>query len=108
MCMTESRLLLLRRRLGMCLLPALFWGGLTTAARAQDHLATMPGYDRYQRMNREIRDAARAGFPDYLSFVTWAADGSAFQYRKDGKLWRYDVAARKAAETDKELPSQPT
>ncbi len=63
-------------------------------AAAQDRLKTMPGYARYEKMSREIPSAAKLG----ALIVTWSPDGRTFEYRKDGKLYRYDVAARKAVE----------
>jgi dipeptidyl-peptidase-4 len=49
----------------------------------------MPGYDRYAEMAPLIREAVVSGA---LS-VTWAEDGSSFEYGHDGKLYRYTVAA---------------
>ncbi len=66
----------------------------TTAAFAQDRLKTMPGYERFDRMSRETTNAFKSGA---LS-VTWTNEGKAFDYRKDGKWFRYDIAARAATE----------
>ncbi len=68
--------------------------GVTFAA-AQDRLKTMPGYARYEKMSREIPSAVKLG----ALIVTWSPEGKTFEYRKDGKIYRYDVAARKAVET---------
>ena len=59
---------------------------------AQDRLQTMPGYERAQHVARE-EPAVRGGA---LS-ATWF-DANAFEYSKDGKRYRYDVAARRASE----------
>jgi len=59
---------------------------------AQDRLKTMPGYERYQKLNREMSNAVKLGA---LS-VVWTNDGKAFDYSRDGKRYRYDIAARKA------------
>jgi len=61
---------------------------------AQDRLKTMPGYERYQKLNREMSNAVKLGA---LS-VVWTNDGKAFDYSRDGKRYRYDIAARKATE----------
>ncbi len=66
----------------------------TMFSAAQDRLKTMPGYARYEKMSREIPSAAKLG----SLIVTWSPDGKTFEYRKDGKLYRYDVAARRAVE----------
>ncbi|MGE3820404.1 MAG: DPP IV N-terminal domain-containing protein, partial [Isosphaeraceae bacterium] len=67
---------------------------LTTSASAQDRLKAMPGYERHQKMSREINGSYKSG----SLAVTWAEDGESFDYRKDGKSYRFDVAARKAEE----------
>src|SRR5437867_953736 len=69
------------------------------AALAQARLKTMPGYAQYQKMSREITNAVKLGS---LS-VTWKEEGKAFEYQKDGKRYRYDIAARKTVE----LPAAP-
>src|SRR5258708_5229730 len=69
-------------------------GGFATTSRAQDRLKTMPGYDRYQEMSRKIPGALKSGA---LS-VTWKNGGKAFEYRKDGKSFRFDIAEGKAKE----------
>ena len=60
---------------------------------AQDRLKTMPGYAQYERMARELPAAVKSG----ALAVTWK-DGNTFEYVRDGKLYRYDVAARTAVE----------
>ncbi len=64
------------------------------AVNGQDRLKTMPGYEQFQKMNPQIRGSVK---PGSLS-VTWKDDGKAFEYQKDGKRYRYDVAAGKATE----------
>ncbi len=61
-------------------------------ATAQDRLPSMPGYARYQEVSPQIRNALVSGALN----VTWAPDGSSFEYVRGGKLNRYDVAARAA------------
>lgn len=62
--------------------------------RAQDRLKLLPGYDQFEKMTRETRGLA-ADFGSLV--VTWTEDSSAFDYARDGKLYRFDVASRKAS-----------
>ena len=66
---------------------------LPVAAHAQDRLKSVPGYERFQRMSREVTNAVTLGA---LS-VTWTNDSQAFEYRKDGKRYRYDIATKSAS-----------
>ncbi len=63
-------------------------------ASAQDRLKTMPGYEQYQKITREMASAVRPGALQ----VTWKDDGKAFEYRKDGKAFRYDIATKQTSE----------
>src|SRR6185436_18872605 len=74
---------------------ALLAGFLTLTAAAQDRLKTMPGHDQFLKMSVQMRDAVK---PGTLVGVSWKDGGKAFTYRKDGKTWRYDIAAGKAEE----------
>jgi len=67
---------------------------LSAAVGAQDRLKSMPGYEQYLRMSKEIPSAIRMG---NLS-VAWKDGGKAFEYTKDGKTWRFDIAAKTATE----------
>src|SRR5262245_59275623 len=69
------------------LLAFCFW---SETCVAQDRLKTMPGYERYVKMNREMTNAVKLGS---LS-VTWKENGNVFEYQKDGKRYRYDIATR--------------
>jgi len=80
---------LVRAGLGLALAAGVFH----ITAGAQDRLKTMPGYEKYAKMAREIPTAVKSGA---LS-VTWK-DGKTFEYVRDGKLYRYDVAAKFATE----------
>ena len=62
------------------------------ALGAQDRLKTMPGYDRFQKMSQDMPAAVKMG----SLAVTWKEDGTAFEYARDGKLYRYDIAGRQA------------
>jgi dipeptidyl-peptidase-4 len=68
-------------------------GAFHLTAGAQDRLRTLPGYERYQRMSREIPGAVKTG----ALTVSWK-DPKTFEYVRDGKLYRYDVTARFATE----------
>ena len=66
----------------MCLVLAVWRGG------AQDRLRSLPGYDQYQKMAGSAVGAVKSG---ELS-VTWSGDSRSFEYRRDGKRYRYDLA----------------
>jgi len=69
------------------------------AAVAQDRLKTMPGYEQFQKMSKEIPGSVKMG---RLS-VTWKDGGQAFEYARDNKRYRFDIATRTATE----LPPPP-
>lgn len=52
----------------------------------------MPGYDRYEKMRREIVGSVKRGSLQ----VRWDDDGKALSYSWDGKQYKYDIASRKA------------
>ena len=60
---------------------------------AQDRLRTMPGYEQFQRMRREIPGSVKLGSVT----AQWKEDGSSFEYAWDGKRYRYHVATRTAS-----------
>jgi dipeptidyl-peptidase 4 len=70
---------------------------LAVTSGAQDRLKTMPGYDQYQRMSKEIPGAVKPG----ALTVKWQDGGKALTYQKDGKTYRYDIATGQATETEK-------
>lgn len=74
---------------------------LCSLASAQDRLPTMPRYDRYEKLRREIGNSVQRG----EILATWSEDGKAFFYTKDGKNYKYDIA-KKAAEETTEKPPQ--
>ena len=88
--MTKRSLLVVRR---MSLCAAFATGAFHVAASAQDRLPTLPGYQQFQRISQDGRDALKPG----ALAVTWK-DARTFEYSRDGKLYRYDVAAKAAAE----------
>ena len=79
---------LLRGALAAAVAAAVLWAPVG----AQDRLKTYPGYEQYQKMLREIPASVKLGSLN----VQWQPDGSSFQYAKDGKLYRYDIASKQA------------
>ena len=61
---------------------------------AQERIKSMPGYEQYQKMSREIPGSVK---PGTLS-VKWLDGGAAFEYTREGKTYRYDLSTRTAAE----------
>lgn len=88
-----------RRRVALrsTLLLAALCGLLPASLRAQDRFHALPLYKEYQTRLSALRGSVTRG--DLL--VTWSADGKAFSYNRNGKVYRYDIAARKALPTDK-------
>lgn len=62
---------------------------------AQDRLKQMPGYERWEAMQPKLAGAVKSG----AVTPTWAEDGKSFEFTRDGKRFKYDVAARRAMET---------
>jgi dipeptidyl-peptidase-4 len=73
-------------------------------SEGQDRLKAMPGYSKYQQKAREITGAAVR--PGNLA-VSWTEGGKAFEFRKDGKSYRYDIAARKLEELKGRSAAEP-
>jgi dipeptidyl-peptidase 4 len=83
------------RRVGIAVVGAFALVTALGVAEGQDRLKGMPGYARFQEKSREIPGALKSG----SLTVTWRDGGKAFEYRKDGKNYRYDIAAKKSEET---------
>jgi len=66
--------------------------GASRPAIAQDRLKLMSGYEQYRKMQAQIPNSVKLGSLE----VKWEEDGKAFTYQKEGKTYRYGVAARKA------------
>jgi dipeptidyl-peptidase-4 len=67
---------------------------LQTRPGAQDRLKSMPGYERFRKMSVATRGlGASLAAPT----ITWTDDSSAFEFTRDGKLLRFDVATRQAS-----------
>jgi dipeptidyl-peptidase 4 len=79
------------RRAAFVLLAAL--GLFVGSMKAQDRLKAMPGYEQYAKVSKEIIGAVK---PGTLS-VTWK-DATTFEYPKDNRLYRYDVAKKLATD----------
>lgn len=64
---------------------------LPLAVDAQDRLKTMPGYEQWARMSKEIPGSVKLGS------VTgnWKDGGKIFEYKHDGKTYRFDSATGK-------------
>ena len=90
--MTNRTVTDFKRRVVISLIFALL--SLPIGSRAQDRLKTMPGYDQYQKMSKEIPGSVKLGALN----VKWQDDGKAFDYYKDGKTYRYDIATRATTE----------
>jgi dipeptidyl-peptidase-4 len=71
---------------------------------AQDRLKTMPGYERFEKLSREIPQSVKRG----SLRVTWQDGGQAFEYDRDGKKFRYDIANRLALDVPKATNQPPT
>ncbi|HEY4130999.1 MAG TPA: DPP IV N-terminal domain-containing protein [Gemmatimonadaceae bacterium] len=81
-----------------------------STAGAQDRLKSMPGYDRYARMAPQIAQAMGGsgrgfGRGSGGGQIAWAADGRSVEFTHEGKLVRYDIAARKVVDVP-ETPQQ--
>lgn len=68
--------------------------GADLAAQAQDRLKHMPGYEQYEKMSRELNGAVKMG----SVAVTWKDGGRAFEYRREGKRYRFHIPMRQATE----------
>src|SRR5687768_18196958 len=67
---------------------------ITPWAVGQDRLKAMPGYKRYEKINREAPNTIKSGSIS----VTWTNEGDAFEYQRDGKRYRFDILSGKSTE----------
>jgi dipeptidyl-peptidase 4 len=79
-------------RAGLAVLAAVAF--LSAVPSAQDRLKTMPGYEQFQKMSSQFAGSIKMGVLN----ATWKGDSRTFEYTQDGKLYSYDVSARKATE----------
>ena len=80
--------LITRTGIAVAVVAAMLWAPTS----AQDRLKSMPGYDQFQKMSREIPGSVKLG----SITAQWKEDSSSFEYNWDGKRYRYDVAAQQA------------
>ena len=64
-------------------------------ALAQDTLQTMPRFDRYDKLRKEISGSIVRG----AISPKWSDDSKSFQYTLESKNYKYDLSAGKAEET---------
>ena len=61
---------------------------------AQDRLKSMPGYDHYMQMLPKIQGAIKPG----VAAAQWADDGKSFDFLRDGKRLRFDLATKQVGD----------
>jgi dipeptidyl-peptidase-4 len=71
------------------------WATILSASIAQDRLPTMPRYDRYSRLAKEISTSVVSGG----ATVRWSDDSESFFYSHAGKEYKYDLSTKTAEET---------
>lgn len=76
----------MRRPLAALLLSYL----VVNAAGAQSRLPQMPGHEQYARMAPKLQ----GGFKSGAVTARWTDDGKSFEFVRDGKRLRFDVATR--------------
>src|SRR5262249_29615128 len=86
------------------LVASLLTVGLAPDAGAQDRLKSMPGYDQYQKMSRQIFGSVKMGTLP----VTWQDGGKTFEDQKDGKKYRYDIEHKEPVEVKAQAPPATT
>ena len=62
----------------------------TLTVFSQQRLKSMPGYEQFQKMSREIPGSVKSGALN----VRWIDGGRAFEFTRDGKVLRYDLMTR--------------
>jgi dipeptidyl-peptidase 4 len=73
---------------------------LPLAVDAQDRLKTMPGYEQFQRMSKEIPGSVKMGTVS----VTWKDNGQSFEYKQDGKPFLFDLKTGKSTPVEEPKP----
>ena len=82
------------------LVPLLLITVSNVSAIAQDTLQTMPRYDRYEKLRREIAGSIKRGSIS----AKWSDDSQSFTYDFDGKTYKFDVSTAKASESSDSAP----
>ena len=62
---------------------------LSSTVWAQDRLRSMPGYDQYQQVSRQIQGSVISG----AITPAWTDGGAAFEYVLDGQRYRHEIAS---------------
>jgi len=82
-------------------LAALILLGVAAHATAQDRLKSMPGYDRFQKMSRQIGGSVKTG----TTSSKWFDGGKGLEWRDaKGTRLRYDFSEKKTIEVPKDAP----
>jgi dipeptidyl-peptidase-4 len=63
-------------------------------AGAQDRLKTYPGYEQYAKVSEQVRGSIKPGTVK----ATWKDGGKAFEFARDGKMFRFDIGRKKLTE----------
>jgi dipeptidyl-peptidase-4 len=66
----------------------------SAALLAQNRLKTMPGYEQYQKMARQIPAAVKSG----ALAAAWTDGGHSIEYTRDGKRYRFDLPSRQTTD----------
>ena len=89
---------------GSLVLPLALLLSALQAGVAQDRLKTMPGYEQFQKFSRDAAGAVKLG----VITPRWSPDGKTFDFARDGKFYRYDVAKKSATEISANVTQQNT
>ena len=73
------------------------------ALGAQDRLKQMPGYDQWAAMAPKLPTAVKSG----AVTPQWADDSKSFEFVRDGKRWKFDLASRRSSEVGVVAPGTP-
>ncbi|HLV79601.1 MAG TPA: DPP IV N-terminal domain-containing protein [Chthonomonadaceae bacterium] len=93
------------RTIAIACFAAYLLGASGRPAPAQQRLSHLPAYQQFQKMRGQIADSYQSGALE----VTWVDGGKAFEYDKDDKRYRYDIAAGKAVQIGRATPgARPT
>ena len=76
--------------------------GWTATSVGQDRIKTMPGRARYESVRKQAQGAFQSGA------VTgrWVEDGKAFDFQRDGKARRFDVATKQVIDPPAEAKGE--
>ncbi len=83
---------------------SLLFACTSIGAQAQDTLQTMPRFDRYEKLRKEISGSIIRG----AISPRWSADSQSFVYSVDTKNYKFDLSTGKAEETTEAGSTVPT